>query len=110
MSKAADAVKKKALEGRDKYDVEANSGRTLTRRWSPASRRCRLLEKASGGVLIRDRKLAGSAQLVFLPNRGDFHQTKADKADALALTVYATPCAMALPYPRPVRQQNKSGD
>ena len=90
MSKAADAVKKKAFEGRDKYDVEANSGRTLTRRWSPASRCCRLLEKASGGVLIPDRKLAGSAQLVFLPNRGDFYQTKADKADALALTAYAT--------------------
>ena len=45
-----------------------------------------LLEKASEGALIPDRKLAGPAQLVFLPNRGEFYEEKAEKANALNLT------------------------
>lgn len=35
-----------------------------------------LLENASAGALIPDRKLAGPAQLVYLPNRGVFTNTK----------------------------------
>nr|WP_300975800.1 AAA family ATPase [Yoonia sp.] len=45
-----------------------------------------LLENASAGALIPDRKLAGPAQLVYLPNRGVFYEYKADKAAMLDLT------------------------
>ena len=45
-----------------------------------------LLEEASDGALIPDRALARPAQLVYLPNRGDFYQVKVDKADALTLS------------------------
>lgn len=45
-----------------------------------------LLENASAGALIPDRKLAGPAQLVYLPNRGAFYEYKADKAAMLDLT------------------------
>lgn len=45
-----------------------------------------LLENASAGALIPDRKLAGPAQLVYLPNRGAFYEVKAKKAGLLDLT------------------------
>lgn len=45
-----------------------------------------LLENASAGALIPDRKLAGPAQLVYLPNRGVFYEVKAEKAGLLDLT------------------------
>ena len=45
-----------------------------------------LLENASKGALITDRALAGPAQLVYLPNRGEFYEYKADKAAILDLT------------------------
>ena len=45
-----------------------------------------LLEGASNGELIPDRALARPAQLVYLPNRGEFYEMKADKADALDLS------------------------
>ena len=44
-----------------------------------------LLEDASEGALIPDRALARPAQLIYLPNHGDFHQVKVSKADALPL-------------------------
>ena len=45
-----------------------------------------LLEQASEGCLIPDRALARPAQLVFLPNKGEFYEVKADKAKPLDLT------------------------
>jgi len=45
-----------------------------------------LLEQASEGVLIPDRALSRPAQLVYLPNRGAFYQSKADQAKALHLS------------------------
>jgi|GEM_PF-653571 len=45
-----------------------------------------LLEQASDGTLIPDRALSRPAQLVYLPNRGEFYEVKADHAKALTLT------------------------
>lgn len=45
-----------------------------------------LLEEASEGALTPDRALARPAQLVYLPNHGDFYQVKLDKLEALALS------------------------
>ena len=45
-----------------------------------------LLEEASEGALTPDRALARPAQLVYLPNHGDFYQVKLDKVEALALS------------------------
>ena len=45
-----------------------------------------LLEQASDGTLIPDRALSRPAQLVYLPNRGEFYEVKADQAKALTLT------------------------
>lgn len=45
-----------------------------------------LLEEASTGTLIPDRALARPAQLVYLPNRGDFYEMKAEKAERLDLS------------------------
>jgi putative DNA primase/helicase len=45
-----------------------------------------LLEQASDGTLIPDRALSRPAQLVYLPNRGEFYEVKADQANALTLT------------------------
>lgn len=45
-----------------------------------------LLERASAGVLLPDRRLALPAQLVYLPNRGEFYEHHIVKADRLDLT------------------------
>lgn len=45
-----------------------------------------LLEHASTGTLIPDRALARPAQLVYLPNRGEFYEMKAEKAEYLDLS------------------------
>lgn len=45
-----------------------------------------LLEEASTGMLIPDRALARPAQLVYLPNRGEFYEMKVEKAERLDLS------------------------
>ena len=45
-----------------------------------------LLEQASNGALIPDRALARPAQLVYLPNKGDFYETIASRTDILDLS------------------------
>lgn len=44
------------------------------------------LERESAGVLVPDRRLALPAQLVYLPNRGEFYEHQIVKADRLDLT------------------------
>jgi len=63
---------KTAIKGQDYHDV--------------ASAFCDLLEDASGGVLIPDRKLTLPGQLVYLPNRGAHYEYHLDKAARLDLT------------------------
>lgn len=63
---------KSAIKGEDYHDV--------------ASAFCDLLEDASGGVLIPDRKLTLPGQLVYLPNRGAHYEFHLDKAARLDLT------------------------
>jgi len=48
-----------------------------------------LLEIASAGVLIPDRALARTGQLVYLPNRGEFYQHHIGKGQRLVLTDHA---------------------
>lgn len=45
-----------------------------------------LLESTSEGALIPDRALARPAQLVYLPNRGEFYEEKVEEASTLNLT------------------------
>ena len=45
-----------------------------------------LLESTSEGALIPDRALARPAQLVHLPNRGEFYEEKVEEASTLNLT------------------------
>lgn len=45
-----------------------------------------LLEDASNGALIPDRALARPAQLVYLPNKGEFYQVKVEQRKVLKLT------------------------
>ena len=42
-----------------------------------------LLEQATDGLLIPDRALSRPAQLVYLPNRGDFYEYEMHKGDGL---------------------------
>jgi len=42
-----------------------------------------LLEQAANGLLIPDRALSRPAQLVYLPNRGDFYEYELHKGDGL---------------------------
>lgn len=45
-----------------------------------------LLEEASAGVLIPDRALARTGQLVYLPNRGEFYEWHIETGERLALS------------------------
>lgn len=45
-----------------------------------------LLEQASGGALIPDRALERPAQLIYLPNRGEYYQSHIERVEKLDLT------------------------